>query len=237
MQNRPSTQVPGHHPQHQSQAASQAPWLGWTTPASPSSLQTPSPASGPRPTLFPASRARLLPEPELMAPSAGGSAGIALVQRGGGNTRVRGALQTLSESAKERPPQATSLLPAGESPVGWAELFPPQGLFGALTPTTSGHDPDGKQGLHRENQAKSAGALAPNAWRPSKRETWTKRGPEWRLAEQTVSARLGRRPRGNQPRGHPPGAPGQAGGTASFCTSAARLQDLAQQALRADPLV
>lgn len=77
-----------------------------------------------------------------MAPSAGGLAGINLVQRGGGNARVRGALQTLSESAKERPPQATSLLPAGESPVGWAELFPPpKGLFGALTPTTSGHDP------------------------------------------------------------------------------------------------
>lgn len=41
--------------------------------------------------------------------------------------RVRVALQTLSESIKERLPQVASLLPAGESPVGRAELSSPRG--------------------------------------------------------------------------------------------------------------
>lgn len=86
--------------------------------------------------------------------------------------RVREASQTLSESAKERPPQAAS-----ESP-GTGGIILLKGPFGALTPTTSGRDPAGKQRFHRENQGKSAGALTQNAWRPSKRETWSKRGAE-----------------------------------------------------------
>lgn len=171
----PSAQKPTCLPQAPCWA--RPPWSGPQRPRptqtqlSPNSL---SPASGPWLTLFLTGRAPLpisqnlssqLPQ-QGVRPASPWSSGVVET------ARVREASQTLLESAKERPPQATS-----ESP-GTGGIILPKGPFGALTPMTSGHDPAGKQGLHRENQGKSVGTLTQNACRPSKQETWMKRGAE-----------------------------------------------------------
>ena len=132
------------------------PWLGQTTLLRPTAtMPHPDPALSKLPVSCLRALAHAvpcmqsapshLPEPELTAPSAGGSASIALVQQGGGNGQSQ---RGLANPFRERQGEPTP----GRQRIPWdSGIILPKGPFGALTPKTSGRDPAGKQGLHREN--------------------------------------------------------------------------------------